>query len=127
MPKAYRDKAAEAATRRKVTLGAYVCRALDLAVLAERAPAERIRSASEADPMADMSAMSAVVLSEAASRVAVIERAVAAATALAAAPGIPAGFRRRANRLLRESLPPATPRVPAAARRALVVVADGDD
>ena len=40
-----------------------------------------------------------------------IERAVASAVALAAAPEVPAGFRRRANRLLRESLPPVLPRV----------------
>jgi hypothetical protein len=37
---------------------------------------------------------------------AVIERAVTAAVALAGAPEVPVAFRRRANRLLRESLPP---------------------
>jgi hypothetical protein len=41
---------------------------------------------------------------------AVVERVVAAAVALAGAPAVPVTFRRRANRLLRESLPPATSR-----------------
>lgn len=40
-----------------------------------------------------------------------IERAVGAAVSLAAAPEVPAAFRRRVNRLLRESLPAAKLRV----------------
>jgi hypothetical protein len=55
---------------------------------------------------------------------ALIERAVTAAVALAGAPNVPVTFRRRANRLLREALPrpiPGTrvanrPRLPPAAR-----------
>lgn len=40
-----------------------------------------------------------------------IERAIEAAVVLAAAPDVPKAFRSRANRLLRDSLPPAAPRV----------------
>jgi hypothetical protein len=40
---------------------------------------------------------------------ALIERAVTAAVALAGAPDVPVAFRRRANRLLRESLPRPSP------------------
>jgi hypothetical protein len=40
----------------------------------------------------------------------VVERAISAAVALAGAPEVPVTFRRRANRLLRESLPVATNR-----------------
>ncbi len=44
-------------------------------------------------------------MSDAEARLAIVERAVASAVALAGAPGVPTGFRRRANKLLRESLP----------------------
>ena len=107
VPKAYRDRATEAATRRKVTLGVYVCRALDLALQAEREPVDLIGAWCGADDAADVSA----ALSDASARVAMIERAVSAAVALAAQPEVPPGLRRKANRLLRESLAQASPRV----------------
>jgi hypothetical protein len=69
---------------------------------------------------------SAVVVSETSSETRspphdldLIERAVTAAVALAGAPDVPKAFRQRANRLLREALPQAAPRVMPGRQRAL--------
>lgn len=104
--KAVRDAAADAAQRRKVTVGAWLTGAIDREVRAEREPLDLLPrpAADNSSDMAD-------------TRLAMIERAVASAVALASAPEVPTGFRRRANRLLRESLPPAAPRVVAGERR----------
>jgi hypothetical protein len=92
VPKGMREAASEAAARGKVTVGAWLCRAIDREVAAEREPFGLVL------PPADKS-------SDAEARLAMVERAVASAVALASAPGVPTGFRRRANKLLRESLP----------------------
>jgi hypothetical protein len=102
VPKAYRDRAVEAAGRRKLPIGAYVCQALDREIRAEREPLEVISPRSAADKSSD----SADKMSDAMACVMVAERAIAAAIALAGAADVPTTFRRRANRLLRESLPP---------------------
>jgi hypothetical protein len=117
VPAALRGAAAEAAQRRKVTVGAWLCQAIDREVAAERAPLEL----KVAGPVAAMSAE----LSAADVRLALIERAVASAVSLAAAPGVPSGFRWRANRLLRESLPDPALRVLADKPR-LALVGSGD-
>ena len=107
--KAVRDAAADAAQRRKVTVGAFLSEAVVFAVRAEREPLDLLPRPA-ADNSADM----------ADARLAMIERAVASAVALANAPEVPTGFRRRANRLLRESLPAALPRVVAGDRRLMI-------
>ncbi len=103
--KAYRERAAEAASRRKISLGALVCEGLDLAHAAEREPLD-LTVRQPADKASDTSAS----LSDTRADLALVERAVAAAVALAAEPNVPAAFRRRANRLLREALPASAPR-----------------
>jgi hypothetical protein len=103
VPKRYRDRAGEAATRRKLTLGAYLCEAIDLAVRQKREPIV-------ADKRADI--VAPVIEPLAAGYLGLVERAVTAAVALAGVPDVPTTFRRRANRLLREALPPAARRMP---------------
>jgi hypothetical protein len=107
--KAVRDAAADAAQRRKVTVGAWLTGAIDREVRAEREPLDALvrPAADNSSDMAD-------------ARLAVVERAVPSAVALANAPEVPTGFRRRANRLLRESLPNALPRVVAGDRRLMI-------
>jgi hypothetical protein len=103
VPKAYRERAAEAASRRKVTLGTYVCQALDLMLRTEREPLAALLPL--ADKTADMTEDA---------RLARIERIVASVVALASTRGVPAETRKQANRLLREALPqPATDVMPA--------------
>ena len=104
VPKAYREKAAEAAQRRKISVGAHLCRALDLADQAERQPLDLILPH---HPVADKTADIADGLSDTAARLALTERAIAAAVALASAKGVPRDFRREANARLRDSLPAA--------------------
>jgi hypothetical protein len=104
VPKSYRAAATYAARRRKVGVGAWLCQAIDRAVQAERAPLVVTGPADRSsDGMSDG-------LSDAGAQLALIERAVAAAVALAEAPAVPTAFRRRANRLLREALPVAAVR-----------------
>lgn len=107
--KAVRDAAGEAAQRRKVTVGAWLSRAIDREINAEREPLDLTLPRTPADKTADMA--------DTHTRLALIERAVASAVALAGAPEVPTGFRRRANRLLRESLPDARPRIVAGERQ----------
>jgi len=92
--KAVRDAAADAAQRRKVTVGAWLTGAIDREVRAEREPLDLLPrpAADNSSDMAD-------------ARLAMIERAVASAVALAGARGVPKVFRQQANHLLRESLP----------------------
>jgi hypothetical protein len=98
-----RRVAAEAADRAKVSVGAWLSRAVDREIAAERAPLDVLAPRMAADKSSD----TPDGLTDASARLALIERAVAAAVALANAPDVPAGFRRRANRLLREGLPAA--------------------
>lgn len=93
--KGVRDAAAEAARRRKISVGAWLALAVDLAITAEREPMDLIlpRAADKSSDTSDVAA-----------RVSMVERVVASAVALAGAPDVPMGLRRRANRLLRESL-----------------------
>jgi hypothetical protein len=124
VPKAVRDSATDAALRRKVTVGAWLCQASDREINAERAPLDLMRPQAMADKSADASDR----LSDAAARLALIERSVTAAIALAAEPAVPTGFRRRANRLLRESLPaPALPTIPRRRQIYLAASAGLDD
>jgi hypothetical protein len=106
VPKGVRDAVADAAQRGKLTVGMWLCRAIDREIQAEREPLDLLVTR----PVADKSSDRSDNLSDSGSRLALIERAVDAAVALAGAAEVPAGFRRRANRLLRDSLPPATPR-----------------
>jgi hypothetical protein len=104
VPEGYRIKAAEAAARGNLKVGAWLCAAIDLASRAEREPMILMPP----QPVSDAPADTADAAADA--RLALLERAVAASIALANAPGVPTGFRRRANRLLRETLPAPAPR-----------------
>ena len=100
IPKHVREAIAAAAQRRKVSVGEWACEAFDRHIQAEREPVAQA-IARPADRPADM----ADVPSDADAQLALIERAVNAAVALAGAAAVPVAFRRRANRLLRDSLP----------------------
>ena len=102
VPKAYRDQAAQAAQRLDISVGTYVCQALDLRRQAEREPLDLL---APADTMAGTSDLPADALSDAQQILALIERATAAATLLANTPGLPTRFRQQAMRALREALP----------------------
>lgn len=102
VPTAYRVKATEAARRSRTKVGPWLCQAVDAALNAEREPmdlsgppVESARSAESAD----------IILARTVS-------AIAAAVQLAGAPEVPTAFRRRANRLLRESLPSGPAKAP---------------
>ena len=122
--KAVRDAAADAAQRRKVTVGAWLTGAIDREVRAEREPLDL--AAKRADVPEGVSrtllprpaAENSSDMADA--KLAMVERAVASAVALANAPEVPIGFRRRANRLLRESLPDALPRLAGGDRRLMI-------
>ncbi len=94
VPERYRDAAAKAAQRSKMKVGAWLCEAIDAAIQAEREPID----ISSPPPVSAVADDSADVLDR-------IERAVSSAVLLANAPDVPMTFRRRANRLLRDSLP----------------------
>lgn len=115
VPKRTRDAAIEAARRNQSSLGDWVCAAIDRALQAEREPLD-LQAPGDAGP--DPLAAANTVLG-------MTERAVAAAVALANAPEVPQAFRRRANRLLRESLPGVAVRKPAP--RLLPAPDDADD
>jgi hypothetical protein len=100
VPKAVRDAAADAAQRRKVTVGVWLCEAVDHAIKAEREPLDLL--------VADKPADRSDALSDTGARLTVLERTIAAAVTLANARKIPLAFRKEANRLLRESLPSPT-------------------
>jgi hypothetical protein len=110
VPEGYRTKAAEAATRANIKVGAWLCGLIDLGVSLEREPVVLMAPR----PASDTAAATA----DAAERLTLLERAVTASIALANTPGVPTGFRRRANRLLREALPIPTPRATTTGRRA---------
>jgi hypothetical protein len=118
VPKAMREAVVDAARRRRVQVGEWACEAFDRHIRAEREPLDMA--------VADKSADRSDVLSDADARLALIERAVASAVALASAPGVPAGFRRRANRLLREGLPVPVGRVAAGNGRRLAIAGPGN-
>jgi hypothetical protein len=99
VPRGYQEQATEAATRRDMKVGAWVCAAIDLALQAEREPVILMPPQGPADATADTADAAADT------RLALLERAVAAAVTLASTPGVPTRFRQRANRLLREALP----------------------
>lgn len=92
VPKSYRDAISQAAARQKIQVGAWICRAVDLAIQAEREPVVLMPAGYVSDDAAD-------------ARLTLLERAVAASVKLAETPGVPTMFRRRVNRLLREALP----------------------
>lgn len=92
VPKSYRDAISQAAARQKIQVGAWICCAVDLAIQAEREPVILMPVGYVSDDVAD-------------ARMTLLERAVAASVRLAEAPGVPVGFRRRANGLLRQALP----------------------
>jgi hypothetical protein len=77
VPKAFREKAAKAAGRRKIPVGAWLCQAIDREVEAERQPLDLIRPGSVADKSSDPSD----IASDAVARLALVERAIAAAVA----------------------------------------------
>jgi hypothetical protein len=114
VPKAVREAAAAAADRRKITVGAFLCAAMDRELQAERAPIDLLPPR-PADNLSDTANGTADV------GLGIVERAVAAAVQLASTEGVPIGFRRRANRLLKDALGKPSPRAPMAERRALAL------
>ena len=119
IPQAIWDGATAAAARADMAVGPWVAQAIDRALQAERAPLDLVV------PSADKTADTSGKRSDTADSLDLIERAVAAAVALAGAPEVPTAFRRRANKLLREALPAPVPRLVVADR--VLRIAGGTD
>lgn len=99
--KKVQEEAKAAAGRLKVPVGDFVMIAIEEAIREERKPIEREQPLHIVDASRFFSRPGEIEAIELEN----IERAIAAAVTLAAAPAIPVAFRRRANRVLRDLLP----------------------
>jgi hypothetical protein len=101
----YRKAAADAAERADISMGAWLCRAIDRAIQAEREPIDVIpMAAAGAKPRAKPDREKLL---------AVTERAIAAAAQLAEAEKVAPDLRVQLESLLRKSLPPVKKQKPA--------------
>jgi hypothetical protein len=107
-PRRLRLELTEQARQEHVSVGELLTRL----VVAARDAGWQFDPAAESLPVADTL-----------TRLALVERAVAAAVSLAGAPDVPKAFRSRANRLLRDSLPGGPRPPPAAAANPLAIAA----
>jgi hypothetical protein len=108
VPKAYQQAITEAAMRDKMTAGAWVCRAADVALRAEREP----RALVTIDPPGAPDTQDGAGLN--------VFDVIDAAIRLAEAPSVPARFRARANRVLLNALPAPSRRAAGPALRLVV-------